>query len=381
MNSITKLDPKKVLVLSDSFKGSLNQKKIDDIFKNVIKENFPNVQVKSIPVSDGGEGTVKILSKLLKGELVETKTKDPLLRNKKSCFGIFEIDNKKTALIEMAEASGIEKISKEERNPLKTSSFGTGELIKKAISKGAEKIILTLGGSATNDGGMGMLEALGMEFLDEFNRKLPGKGENLLKIKRISKDKLIDLSKISFEVLTDVKNPLLGKTGATFVFGNQKGGSLETLDYLERGMKNFSFLLENLYKKQGYIEKEGAGAAGGIGFSSVIVFNCKIFSVAKRILELLNVEKEIKNSDLVITGEGKLDKTTLNGKIPFEVIKLAEKNNVPVIIITGTKGEGYNEFFKFGVKEVISLEEIAGSIEGSLKEPEKYYKEAVLKLF
>jgi glycerate 2-kinase len=318
-----------ILVAPNSMKGSLNAFDFADVVEKAFLNVSSDFSVRKVPVADGGDFTGEVLSRALNAEVVEITVNDPLGRIVKSKF----VKTGKTAIIEMADASGIKLLKKEELNPLKTSSFGTGQLIKVALNSGCTVILLGVGGSATVDGGMGMLEALGFQFLNEKGRELKGKGKNLEYVAEIRKPLLP--TDISIKIICDVDNPLLGQNGAATVFGPQKGATPQMVIQLEKGLGNWAGILKNESGKT-LVNLKGAGAAGGIALPLVAFYHAEIVPGASFILSQLDFENQVKWADLVITGEGKLDSQTLNNKAPKAVADAARKAGKPVFAIGGT---------------------------------------------
>ncbi len=317
-----------ILIAPNSMKGSLNAFDFADTVEKAFLNSSARLNTRKVPVADGGDFTGEVLARALNAEMVNVEVRGPLGEKINSKYYI----SGKTAIIEMADASGMKLVEKEELNPLKASSFGTGELISDAILKGCTEIYLAIGGSATVDGGMGMMEALGFRFFDENGRNLVGNGANLERIKTISSPD--SFPKIAVKIICDVDNPLLGTTGAATVFGPQKGATPEMVVQLETGLKNWSQILK---KKSGknIAEIKGTGAAGGISIPLISFFDAEIVPGADFVLSVLNFEEHIKWADLVITGEGKLDAQTLNNKAPFAVSRWAKQQNKTVIAFGG----------------------------------------------
>ena len=318
----------KVLIAPNSMKGSLNAFDFADTVEEALLISLSDVKVRKIPVADGGDFTGEVLAKALNAKIVNVEVFGPL--GKKIISKYFVSD--KTAIIEMADASGMKLIDKNDLNPLKTSSIGTGELINDAILNGCNKIFLAIGGSATVDGGMGMLEALGFGFFDKNGTKLPGNGNNLGAVFNITVPKII--SEVSIKIICDVDNPLLGENGAAAVFGPQKGATPEMVVQLEKGLKNWAEIMQKKTGKEVAMLK-GTGAAGGIALPLISVFNAEIVSGADFVLTVLDFDKHVKWADVIITGEGKLDAQTLNNKAPFAVLQWARKENKPVFAFGG----------------------------------------------
>lgn len=343
---------KKIVVASDSFKGSLSSREVAEAVANGIKDINPHCQIIKLCVADGGEGTVTALVESLLGRYVHTYVSDPLGRKIKATYGL--IDNDTTAVIEIAEASGLSLLLKDERNPMKTSTFGTGELIADAIKRGSKKLYIGIGGSATNDAGVGMLQALGYRFFDIDGNVLEGGGEILNRIHSV--DNLLcykQLPDVEMVVACDVENPLYGENGASYVYARQKGADSQMIKILDNGLKNFANVIER------YIGKDlsnipGVGAAGGLGFAFISLLNAKLVRGIDMVLDAMNFNEIIKVSDLIITGEGKIDNQTSMGKTPWGVLKRAEQYNVPVIAICGCLSDN-TDFNVLQFKDIIQV--------------------------
>jgi glycerate kinase len=310
-------------------KGSLSAFHFADIAEKAFLEASTKFKTRKVPVADGGDLTGEIIAKALNAAQVGVDVQNPVGKTIQSRYFV----SGRTAIIEMADASGMKLIGKSELNPMKTSSFGTGELIADAVNRGCNEILLAIGGSATVDGGMGMLEALGFRFSDKTGVELKGNGKNLEKVADIAPP--AHISNISIKIICDVDNPLLGKNGAAAVFGPQKGATPEMVVRLEKGLKNWRDLF---YKKtlKDLANIPGTGAAGGISIPLLSFFNAEIVQGAGFVLSLLNFEEHIKWCDAVITGEGKIDAQTLNNKAPFVVSIWAKKHDKPVFAIGGS---------------------------------------------
>ncbi|MGL5122723.1 MAG: glycerate kinase family protein [Fusobacteriaceae bacterium] len=343
----------KVLIAIDSFKGSLTSLEAAESFECGVKKIYPNAEVVKVSLADGGEGTVQALVTDSCGEIVEIEVNDPLMRKIKSFYGI--LGNKKTAIIEMAAASGLPLLTSEEKNPMETSTFGTGELIKDAIQKGCREFIVGIGGSATNDGGIGMLKAFGYKFLDKNNEELKPIGKNLIKIVKIdTSKKMKELDECNFLIACDVDNPLYGPKGAAEIYSRQKGATEEMVKELDLGLKNFSNILKNnLSKDIGAVP--GSGAAGGLGAGFLGFLNAELKSGIEIIVETIKLKEKMKNADLVITGEGRIDFQTIMGKTPVGVSKVAKSLGIPVIAVAGSVGGDSEEVHKYGIDAVFSI--------------------------
>lgn len=326
---------KRILVIPDSFKDSISSNEFCNIAKTVIQKINDTTVVDCIPIGDGGEGSLESF-KLIKDCTFKTMlVNNPINELVKAKYCINK--KEKTGIIELAQASGIQLVPIELRNPIETTSYGTGELITKAISDGMEKIILFIGGSATNDVGIGMLDALGFSFRDSKNKKLKASVKNLSKIAKTEKSPLYNnIKKIKFIVACDVDNPLIGPNGATQMFGKQKGASDEGIYELEDKVIHFSKIVTKELKTD-YTKHKGAGAAGGVGFAALSFLNAEFEGGFELISKLLNLKDKIKkgNYDYIITGEGCIDEQTQHGKLLKQLGLLGLKYSTPVIAFTG----------------------------------------------
>ena len=335
----------KIIVASDSYKGCLSSKEVSTIVSDAISNVDSTITVGKVVVSDGGEGFVEAMVDATGGLLIQHETVDSLLVPKTSYYGVVNGD---TVVIEVANVIGLITKKGYKLQPAKGSSFGVGLLIKEAINKGYRKIIIGLGGSCTNDGGMGILSALGVVFYDKSNRRLSAKADNMIRITKIDYSNMIELDDIEVTVACDVNNYLLGDQGATYTFGPQKGISEELLPKFEKGMANYCERVNETFDVDlnSYV---GGGAAGGIGSVLFALLNAKMELGIELLLKTVNFPAMLTDCDLVITGEGKTDDQTLQGKAVYGVSKIAKKCNVPVICISGSLQEGYQELYKQGV--------------------------------
>ena len=343
----------KVAAAIDSFKGSMTSLEVAAAFEKGVKKVYKDAEFIKIPLADGGEGTVKALIDNLDGKMVNIKVKDPLMRDIDSFYGIS--GDGKTAVIEMAAASGLPLLSPDERNPLKATTFGTGELIKDALEKGCREFIIGIGGSATNDAGTGMLSALGYIFLDENGNELEPNGENLINIKSFKDDKVMkEVSEAKFLIACDVDNPFYGTNGAAHVYGKQKGATGDIIKILDDGMRNFSNVIEKI-KKTDISNISGSGAAGGLGGAFTAFFNSELKPGIDIITEKIELENKINGSDYVITGEGRIDFQSAMGKTPSGVAKLAKKYGIPVIAIGGSVDDEIGNIYDCGITAAFSI--------------------------
>lgn len=355
----------KIVISIDSLKGSLTSIEA----ANAIKKGILSVDNKSdvviMPLADGGEGTVEALVQGMNGEEKVISVTGPINEKVNATYGILKETN--TAIIEMAQASGLPLVPAELRNPLNTTTYGVGEIIKEAIEKGCRNFIVGIGGSATNDCGVGMLQALGFEFYDE-NDNLVGIGGKVLnQIKRIKTDnKLKELDECNFKIACDVNNPLYGENGAAYIYGPQKGATEEIVKELDKGLKNFAEVVKkDLGKDIAHIE--GAGAAGGLGFGFLGFLNSKLESGIKIILDEIKLEEVVKDADIVITGEGRLDNQTAMGKAPIGVAKLAKKHGAKVIAIAGCTTPDAVKCNEEGIDAYFSIVNKAMTIDEAMK--------------
>lgn len=323
----------KVVVAIDSFKGSLSSLQAGNAVKEAICRLDGNAEVLVKPLADGGEGTVEALAETSDAEMVEIEVNGPLMKPVIAKYCIFK--NTNTAVIEMATASGITLISLEERNPLETTTYGVGELIKDAIKRGCRRFIIGIGGSATNDGGTGMLTALGFEFLDKNNTPIALGAKGLKNLHRIKIDNVLpELKECHFNIACDVTNPLCGESGCSAVYGPQKGATIEMIQDMDCWLKAYAEIAKDVSSKADK-DYAGAGAAGGLGFAFLSFTNATLKSGIQIILDEINIEADIRNADIVVTGEGRLDSQTVQGKAPIGVAKLAKKYGKKVIAFSG----------------------------------------------
>ena len=354
----------KFILAPDSFKESMTAKDACISMEKGIRKVFKDATCIHVPMADGGEGTVDALIESTNGNIYEVEVTAPLGNKVKAKFGI--LGDGKTAVIEIAEASGIHLVKLEDRNPLLTTTFGTGELIKHALDMNVERIIIGLGGSATNDGGVGMLQALGASFKGSDGKEIAlggGALKDLCTIDLSGFDKRVYDVKI--EVACDVKNPLTGEKGASFVFGAQKGGNKETLEVLDSNLKHYAEVVKRDMGKE--IDKvEGAGAAGGLGAALIGFCNGKLESGIDLVIKYSNLEEKVRKADFVFTGEGSIDFQTKFGKTPIGVAKIAKKYNIPVIAFGGRIGEGIDELYSLGIDSVIGITPGVISLEEAL---------------
>ncbi|MBS4455716.1 glycerate kinase family protein [Tuanshanicoccus lijuaniae] len=344
---------KKIVIASDSFKGSASSKEIGEYIAEGIRCVRPEYNTEIYSIADGGEGTVDAILDVIKGEYVSLEVQGPLGKPVQAHYAL--VDEGKTAIIEMAEASGITLVDKNELNIMRASTYGTGQLIKDAIERGVSKIYIGIGGSATNDGGLGMAQALGFEFFDSKENKLSDGAVNLEKIVEIqSTNALPGLETVETIIISDVTNPLCGPNGASEIYGPQKGASVEQIKQLDRALSHYADVLEKEFGKK-VKHLEGAGAAGGLGAGLMVYLNAKASRGIDTILNLIKIEEAISNADLVITGEGSLDGQSINGKAPVGIAKIAQKYGVPTIAIVGSKSRDIDAVYEAGISGVFDI--------------------------
>lgn len=320
-----------VVIAIDSFKGSMSSVQAGRAAADGVKRVIPDAEVFVKPIADGGEGTVESLVEGLNGTLKEVTVRNPLGREIVCQYGIIG----DTAIVEMAQASGIALIKKEELNPMETTTYGVGEILKDAILSGCRKFIIGIGGSATNDCGIGMLQALGYEFIDRNGNEVPFGAKALDMVTEIRDDNAMkELKECSFNIACDVKNPLCGENGCSVIFAPQKGATQDMVKAMDKAMEHYSKVVSTKYINA---DKNfpGAGAAGGLGFAFMTFLGGKLQSGIELILDKISIEKSIMEADLVITGEGKIDSQTVMGKAPIGIARLAKKHNKPVIAFSG----------------------------------------------
>lgn len=321
----------RILIAPDKFKGTLNAREVAEHVAEGLIDVLPDAEIEIVPMADGGEETAEAVCDARGCSWLECKVHDALGREINACYGW--IDQEKLAIMEMSEAAGMRHLSKSERDPIRATTFGVGEMILDAVKRGANEIIVGLGGSATNDGGFGMARALGFRFEFEHDQEdEQGCVTNLIELKEIRKPTDLVLPRIIAAV--DVKNPLLGENGATRVFGPQKGASKNDLDNLERALTRLADVVGTDFGFD-YRHQPGAGAAGGLGFGLLSFCGAEIRPGFEVVAEAVGLESKMKDADLVITGEGSLDRQTLEGKTPAGVARLARKLGKPVFAIVG----------------------------------------------
>ena len=369
----------KIIIAPQSFKGSLTAKEATKIISDCARNIFPESDLIGIPIADGGDGTLETIIDATNGKLMNSQVKGPDNSIVQASWGLFNSEkNEKTGIIEMARASGLAMIDPKNLDPFNSSSFGTGELILDAVKNGAKKIILGIGGSATNDCGIGVAKAVGISFLDSKNKEVGNNVSNFSNIKKINLDKFnSQLNDIKFEVACDVTNKLCGKEGASYIYGPQKGASAEDVKILDKNLLHIGNLIE---KDLGVnvLDIKGGGAAGGLGAGMVAFFGAKLRPGVDIIFDTLSVEEKIKDADLIITGEGQFDISSTYNKAPAAIAKLGKKYNIPTIGISGSFGEGFDKLDEFGILSKSTLINKISSLDDNIKDAGNLLKIASL---
>ncbi len=368
----------RIVVAPDSFKGSLSSIEVANAMEQGILSFFPEAVVIKIPIADGGEGTIDALVTATGGRRMRSEVMGPLGGIAKASWGI--LGDEKTAVIEMAAASGLPLVPSDERNPLITTTYGTGQLIKAALDLGIRKLIIGIGGSATNDGGAGMARALGVRFFDSADNELPSGGAALKSLAKIDCSRLDPrLAETSILVACDVDNPLCGPRGASAVYGPQKGATPAMVRELDQALRHYAEVAKSSLGKD-IAESPGAGAAGGLGAGLMIFTSAQLRPGVEIVLEATNFEDKVKHADLVITGEGRTDFQTAHGKAPVGVAKLAKKFNVPVVCLSGGLGSGCEEVYKHGIDALMSIVPQPMSLESCIDSSEELLQRATTRL-
>ena len=340
-----------VLIAIDSFKDCLSSKELSDIIEKSILEVCENYNVCKVPIADGGEGTYQVLMESLAGKGIRMIAKDPLFNDIFTEYGLLKDG---TAIIEMAKISGLSLVKPENRNPLFTTTYGLGQIILNAIDRGVKNFIIGIGGSATNDAGIGMLKALGFDFLDKKYNSLKPIGFSLNHIHSICpKNVKPELKDCNFLVACDVNNPLFGKNGAAFVYAGQKGASQSEIKILDQGLKNFA----EVVRKKSNISNivSGVGSAGGLGFAFQQFLNAELKPGVDILFEKICIEDKIKSADIIITGEGKMDFQTVMGKAPIGLAKICKKYNKTVIALVGNMTDDAVKTHSYGITSIFSI--------------------------
>ncbi|WP_434178540.1 glycerate kinase [Bacillus stercoris] len=360
----------KIIIAPDSFKESLSALEAADAIERGFKSVFPGADYRKLPMADGGEGTVQSLVDATNGRVIEQVVTGPLEKPVKAFFGM--MGDGRTAVIEMAAASGLHLVPVDKRNPLVTTTKGTGELIGAALDAGAEHLIIGIGGSATNDGGAGMIQALGGRLLDDSRREIGPGGGALSQLASMDISGLDPrLQNVKLEVACDVDNPLTGPKGATAVFGPQKGATSGMVDVLDQNVSHFADIAEKALGAT-LREREGAGAAGGLGWSLLTFLQADLKRGIDIVLEAVDFENIVQDADLVITGEGRIDSQTVHGKTPIGVAKAAKSYDVPVIGIAGSISSDSDAVYQHGIDALFSIVPGAVPLEDAFEHAAEY---------
>lgn len=356
----------KIVIAPDSYKESLTAMEVATAIENGFKEVLPNAEYIKLPMADGGEGTVQSLVDATDGRIVTATVTGPLGQQVEGFYGL--LGDGSTAVIEMAAASGIQLVEPEKRNPLLTTTYGTGELVKAALNAGVRHIIVGIGGSATNDGGIGMAQALGARLLDSDGAELGFGGGELSKLASIDLTNLDKrLADIQLEVACDVDNPLCGPKGASHVFGPQKGATPKMVEQLDANLAHYANIIRQTNGKE-VIDQAGAGAAGGLGAALLGLFDASLRPGINIVMDAVNLAEVVKDADLVITGEGRIDSQTIHGKTPIGVARTAKQYNLPVIGIAGSTAQDCRVVHDHGLDAVFSVVLGATDLPTALKE-------------
>lgn len=343
----------KIVIAPDSFKGSLSALEAAEAIEKGVKKAGPDAETVLVPVADGGEGTLDSLVSATDGRKVQVNVKGPLRKTVQAEYGV--LGDEETCVIEMASASGLCLIEPSQLNPFITTTYGTGELIKKALDNGFRRFILAIGGSATNDGGAGMLQALGMKLLDADGQSIRFGGGALRELAQIDASEFdMRVAESEFLIASDVQNPLVGRHGASYVFGPQKGATLEMVDQLDQNLEHYADLVEKLTGIRLH-EMPGAGAAGGIGGAFQAFFPSEMRRGIDIVVEYTGLKEKLIGAECVFTGEGQIDFQTASGKTPMGVAQEAKKHGIPVFALAGSIGQGIDILYEHGITSVHSI--------------------------
>lgn len=363
----------KIIIAPDSFKDSLSAAGVAQAIVEGLAQVWPDAQMIQCPMADGGEGTVDAVLAACHGELRRQTVHGPLGAPVQARWGW--LADSHTAIIEMAEASGLQLLPPDQRDACRTTTFGTGELIRAALEAGARRIILAIGGSATNDGGAGAMQALGVQMFDADDQPLPPGGLALAQLARINLDSLAPrVAEVRFEIAADVNNPLCGPHGASAIFGPQKGASPQQVQQLDAALGHFADHCARVLPTD-VRDEPGSGAAGGLGFAAKAFLGAQFRAGVEVVADLVGLDAAVRGADLVITGEGRFDAQTLRGKTPFGVARIARQHGVPVIVIAGTLGEGYEQMYSHGVDAAFALPSGPISLEQACSEAPRLLRE------
>ncbi len=368
----------KFLFASDSFKGTLSSDQTIELLTKAAQEVFGSCETSGVPVADGGEGTTDAVVKARNGEIITVPVHGPLMEMEQGFYGRLSDTE---AILEMAAASGLPMVPEEKRNPLNTTTYGTGELLKAALDAGYTEIAIAIGGSATNDGGMGFASALGIRFLDQDGNVLEGRGEDLEKVAHIDMSGLDPaVQKAHFTVMCDVTNPLCGPDGATYTFGKQKGGTPEILDRLEKGMQNYRDVIIREFGVNPD-EIQGSGAAGGLGAALKVFLHAEMKSGIETVLDLIDFDARLEGVDLVVTGEGRTDWQSCFGKVMQGVGDRSAKHEVPVAALCGGLGPDYEKIYAHGISSIMTTVDGPMPLKEALDNASELYYKGAIRMF
>lgn len=366
-----------ILVAPQAFKGSLDATEVAQAIARGVRQVFPKAEIKVLPVADGGEGTVRAMVQASGGHTVTTRVMGPLERPVNATWGV--LGGGEVGVIEMAAASGLPLIRRDQRNPMRTTTYGTGELIRHALDLGMRQLIVGIGGSATNDGGAGMAMALGVRFLDESGQELPLGGAALARLDRIDASQLdARILGLRVEVACDVNNPLTGPTGASHIYGPQKGADARMAHELDAALERYAAVLERDLGKA-VRDVPGAGAAGGLGAGLIAFLGAELKSGVDIVFSAIRLDQYLKDSDFVITGEGRIDRQDLFGKAPMAVAQRAHAIGIPTIAIVGSTGRDYHVVFDHGLDAVIGTVNRPMPLDRAVAEAPRLVAEAALR--
>ena len=368
----------KLLFASDSFKGTLSSDQTIELLTKAAQEVFGSCETSGVPVADGGEGTTDAVVRARNGEIITVPVHGPLMEMEQGFYGRLSDTE---AILEMAAASGLPMVPEEKRNPLNTTTYGTGELLKAALDAGYTEIAIAIGGSATNDGGMGFASALGIRFLDQDGNVLEGRGEDLEKVAHIDMSGLDPaVQKAHFTVMCDVTNPLCGPDGATYTFGKQKGGTPEILDRLEKGMQNYRDVIIREFGVNPD-EIQGSGAAGGLGTALKVFLHAEMKSGIETVLDLIDFDARLEGVDLVVTGEGRTDWQSCFGKVMQGVGDRSAKHQVPVAALCGGLGPDYEKIYAHGISSIMTTVDGPMPLKDALDNATELYYKGAIRMF
>jgi glycerate kinase len=369
----------KIVLAPDSFKGTLSSMEIIDHLEKAAKNYFDPVEIVKVPIADGGEGTVDALVIATDGEYRHVEVMGPMPEQRvKAKYGII---NGKTAVIEMAEASGLTLVEKGKKNPLLTTTYGTGQVIKAALDEGIRDFVIGIGGSATNDGGIGASQAVGVKFLDEKGKEVGFGGQELSRIKEIIIDDMDHRIKEStITVICDVNNPLIGPNGATAIYGPQKGVNKDNFDILESGMANYQTLIKKVTGLD-MAEIPGSGAAGGLGAALVTFFGATLKPGINAVLDYVDFDNLVKGANLVITGEGRIDGQSIYGKVPVGVAQRCKPLNIPVVAMVGGMGPDAQKVYEYGIDSIMTTVNSPMPLSEALSRADELMADAADRLF